>query len=269
MHKTIVAFLIIILSSACLLSPPVQGEEKKQTNNFVERQRIGMGLLLTNGKIVVRSIAPDLPAEKAGILTGDVVLAADGKTFANAAKMMDYVSSRKKGATIKFEVLRSDKKLIFGVEPVTAKMRPTFLKLNSLILDNQKVVLAIFVSDVKSTFDRKKEIYDSWAAGIRNEELTSMENFYLKYAGYSPNFSIVDRNRTQVLLDEFKLGQTGLISDTLRVKIGEMTGATHVLDVNFSQFKKTKGHDDVITARLIDITSGTVLAVDQMRISRE
>ncbi|HEY6837230.1 MAG TPA: CsgG/HfaB family protein, partial [Geobacteraceae bacterium] len=117
----------------------------------------------------------------------------------------------------------------------------------------------------RNTFEMKPDVYTSWAEGIRNEEQTSMENFYLNNLGKNPNFSIVDRSRTRTILEEFKMSQSGLVSDTMRVKIGEMTGATHLLDVSFSRFNAGRGHNDVVNARLIDIASGRVLAVDQMK----
>lgn len=51
----------------------------------------------------------------------------------------------------------------------------------------------------------------------------------------------------------------------MRLKIGEMTGATHLLDVTFARYKNAQGYNDALNARLIDISSGTVMAVDQMR----
>lgn len=75
----------------------------------------------------------------------------------------------------------------------------------------------------------------------------------------------MDRSRTKAILDEFRLSQTGLVSDTMRLKIGEMTGATHLLDVTFARYKNAQGYNDALNARLIDISSGTVMAVDQMR----
>jgi membrane-associated protease RseP (regulator of RpoE activity) len=269
MHRTTAILIALLVACGFILSPPAFGEEKKQTNNFVARQRIGAGLQLADGKVSIRTVAPNLPAEKAGLLPGDVVLMVDGKPFASASKLFDYIGSRKEDAKIAFEVQRDGQMLTLDIKTVSVKMRPTLAKLYSLLLENQKVALAIVISDVKNTFDMKKEVAESWAAGIRNGEQTSLENFYLKNSGGHPGFSIVDRTRTQAMLDEFKMGQTGLVSEKVRLKIGEMTGATHLLDATFSRFRKGKGHEDVHNIRLIDIQSGTVLAVDQMRIFTE
>lgn len=269
MHRTIALLIAVLASCGFILAPSAFGEEKKQTNNFVERQRFGAGLQMTDGKVIIRTVAPNLPAEKAGLLPGDVVLTVDNKPFASASMLFDYIGRKKKDTKLSFSIQRDGKTHTIEIETVTVKMRPTLVKLYSLLLENQKVALAIVVSDVKSTYDMKKEVAESWAAGIRNGEQTSLENFYLKNSGSHPGFSIVDRTRTQALLDEFKMGQTGLVSEKVRLKIGEMTGATHLLDATFSRFKSGKGHEDVHNVRLIDIQSGTVLAVDQMRVFSE
>jgi PDZ domain len=266
-YKTIAMLIMIGLIGGGLLCPAAPGEKKQSTDNFLDVQRVGAGLQLTDGRIIVRSLVPNFPAEKSGVMTGDVVLTVDSKSFTSVAMLIDYIGLSKKGTRIALKVQRNDKTLSFDIEPVTVRLRPSLVKLNSMLLDSQKIVLAVVISDIKNTFEMKKDLYESWAAAVRNEEQTNMENFYLKQLGNNPNFSIVDRSRTQVLLDEFRLTQTGLVSDTLRLKIGEMTGATHLLDVNFSRFKNAKGYDDLHNARLIDIRSGTVLAVDQMRIS--
>ena len=267
MQRAIALLLAAVLTVCVILASAAFGEEKKQANNFVERQRIGAGLRMSGDKVIIQGVAPDLPAEKAGLQAGDVVLTVDGKPFTSAAKLLDYIGTRRKDVTLSIGVERDGKVRTFEVE--TVKLRPTLVKLHSLLLDDRKVALAIVVSDVKSSFDMKKEVAESWAAGIRNEEQTSLENFYLRNCGSQPGFSIVDRIRTRALLDEFKMGESGLVSEKLRLKIGEMTGATHLLDVTFSRFRKGRGHEDVHSVRLIDIQSGTVLAVDQMHVFTE
>jgi hypothetical protein len=202
-------------------------------------------------------------------MAGDVVLTVDGRSFTSVKEVIDHITSKKKGERVVFTVQRKGKMQTFEVAPVIIKVRPTLIKLQSLLLENKKVVLAVVVSDVKSTFDMKREVYDSWAEGIRHDEQTAMESFYLNNLGKNAHFSIVDRSRTKAILDEYRLNQTGLVSDTMRLKIGEMTGATHLLDVNFARYKNPQGYNDAINARLIDISSGTVMAVDQMRIKHK
>ncbi len=269
MGKHIALFAAFILACGCLFPGPAGSEEEGLTHNFLEQQRAGMVLLAVDKKIVVKAVVPKSPAEKAGIAPGDVVLAVDGQAPAGVREIVEHISTKRKGEHVVIVIERNGKKHTFDVEPMTITIRRTLAAIQSLLLDNKKVVLAVVVSDVKTTFDMKKEVYDSWAEGVRNGERTNMESFYLQSLGTGTTFSIVDRSRTKAILEEYKLDQTGLVSDTLRVKIGEMTGATHLLDVTFGRFKTNQGYDDEINARLIDIGSGAVLAVDQMRVTRK
>ena len=229
MRNIMTLLITIVVTWECLLPGRSYGEEKNQTNNFVEQQKAGIVLQMADNRIIVKSLIPNSPAAKAGIKAGDVVLTVDGRSFTSVKEVMDHISSKRKGERVEFAVHRDGKMHTFKVVPVTIKVRPTLLKLQSLLLENKKVVLAVVVSDVKSTFDMKRGIYDSWAKGVRNDEQTTMESFFLKILGKNANFSIVDRSRTKAILDEYRLNQTGLVSETMRLKIGEMTGATHLL----------------------------------------
>jgi membrane-associated protease RseP (regulator of RpoE activity) len=262
-------FVILTLSLSCMFSVRTFAEDADMTNNFVEQQRAGAVLQMVDKKVVVKGLMTNSPAEKAGIKAGDVVLTVDGTAFPGVKEIVDHVAAKRKGERVVFVVERGSEKRTFELEPVTVKIRRTLVALQSLVYGSKKVVLAVVVSDVKNTFEMKPAVYTSWAEGIRNEEQTGMENFYLNNLGKNPNFSIVDRSRTRTILEEFKMGQTGLVSDAMRAKIGEMTGATHLLDVSFSRFKTSRGYDDVVNARLIDIASGTVVAVDQMKFMRK
>lgn len=265
MRKRTALLIIFILVCGCLFPGLVRSEEESQSNNFVEQQKAGIVLKAIDNKIVVKGLAPNSPSEKAGIMQGDAVLTIDGLTLPGVREIVEHIGTKRKGEHVVIVIERNGEKRTFDFEPMTIKIRRTLASIQSLLLDNKKIVLAVVVSDVKNTFDMKKDIYDSWVEGVRNNEQTGMEGFYLKNVGTGPNFSIVDRSRTKAILEEYKLGQTGLVSDTMRVKIGEMTGATHLLDVTFGRFKTEQGYNDVLNARLIDINTGAVVAVDQIR----
>jgi membrane-associated protease RseP (regulator of RpoE activity) len=265
MRKRTELLIFFILACGCLSPGLVSSEEEGQTNNFVEQRKAGMILQVVDNKIVVKGVVPNSPAEKAGVIPGGVILTVDGLALKSLGEIVDHIGAKRKGEHVVIVVERNGEKHTYDFEPVMIKVRRTLAAIQSLLSDNKKVVLAVVVSDVRTTFDMKKDVYDSWVEGVRNNEQTGMESFYLQSLGTGTTFSIVDRSRTKAILEEFKLGQTGLVSDTLRAKIGEMTGATHLLDVTFSRFKIDEGYDDVLNARLIDINTGAVLAVDQIR----
>ena len=73
------------------------------------------GLPSTDGAIVTQ-VMPGQPADDAGINHGDIVLGVDGKPIANTRELIDYVSSKRPGATVELEVLRNGKRLVKPVE---------------------------------------------------------------------------------------------------------------------------------------------------------
>jgi membrane-associated protease RseP (regulator of RpoE activity) len=265
MKKTISVLVVLLLAQGLFVTGRSHGEEKNQIDNFIEQQKAGLALQLVEKKIVVKALAPNYPGEKAGIMAGDVVLTVDGQSFPGVMDVVNYIGSRKKGEKVVIVVERNGEKHTFKIEPATIRIRPTLLKLQTQLFEGRKVALAVVVSDVKTTFDMKPEVYESWVQGIRNDVQSDMESFYLRNCGANKNFGIVDRSRTKAILEEFRLNQTGLVSDTMRVKIGEMTGATHLLDISFARFRAAAGYHDDVNVRLIDIGSGAVLAVDQMK----
>lgn len=85
-----------------------------QANGKIERPWLGVTLGATpvgsdNG-ILVRDVAHDGPAEKAGLSGGDLILEVDGKKPEDPRSLLRYVASRKVGATIHLLVSRSGQK---------------------------------------------------------------------------------------------------------------------------------------------------------------
>ena len=74
---------------------------------------------------------------------------------------------------------------------------------------------------------------------------------------------------TDQILREFAFDLTGLVSDKLRAKIGEVSGATYILNINVAYWKGFI--DSLVTIQrttnrsLIEIESGNILAVDYVR----
>lgn len=122
--------------------------------------------------------------------------------------------------------------------------------------------MAVIVSEVKNSFPN---VHGDWADSIRNNLQSQYEGGLLSGFGKNENFSIVDRSRLKQILDEFKFSYSGFVSDQLRAKIGEMTGATHLLDISLGRFQNSDySHEDVLNVRLVEIESGKVLAVDRI-----
>jgi S1-C subfamily serine protease len=56
--------------------------------------------------IWVRAIAPDSPAERAGLQANDTVVMVDGNRVSDPAAMQNYIDSKNPGDTLTFDVMR-------------------------------------------------------------------------------------------------------------------------------------------------------------------
>lgn len=59
----------------------------------------------------IKRVIPETIAEKKGILTGDIVLTVDGKTFSDMAQLKKYLSFKNWDDDIAFKILRDDKEI--------------------------------------------------------------------------------------------------------------------------------------------------------------
>lgn len=64
------------------------------------------------GGVAVRRVIPGSPAEKAGLVAGDVIAEIDGRAVAAAAEVVEIVGGRKPGETITVTVLRDGERLV-------------------------------------------------------------------------------------------------------------------------------------------------------------
>jgi len=74
--------------------------------------QIARALELDNAQgVVVVGVVRGGPAHRAGLQPGDVIVAIDGKTIAEAREALIAISNRKPGSRVKLEVLRNGKSL--------------------------------------------------------------------------------------------------------------------------------------------------------------
>ncbi len=76
--------------------------------------------------ILVSSIADNSPAAKAGIKTGDIIVAVDGKAVDSASDLRRELREKKEGDTVRLEVLRGRNRQTF-VATVVEREGPRFL----------------------------------------------------------------------------------------------------------------------------------------------
>ncbi|TWU06476.1 Do family serine endopeptidase [Stieleria varia] len=75
-----------------------------------ERSIAKYGLKMKRG-VVIENVLEDMPADKAGLREGDVVVSIDGRAMKSSSQMRNYVASRPPGATLVIDVSRAGQPL--------------------------------------------------------------------------------------------------------------------------------------------------------------
>lgn len=70
----------------------------------------------TGGKIQITEVVKKSPAESAGILSGDVVLGADDKTFVNVSEVQSYIGAHG-GQDVALKITRGSENLSLNIKP--------------------------------------------------------------------------------------------------------------------------------------------------------
>lgn len=65
---------------------------------------------------IINEVLPDSPADKAGLIAGDIVISTDDKKIKNAADLKNRVGLLPVGETIKFTILRDGKQIEFNIK---------------------------------------------------------------------------------------------------------------------------------------------------------
>jgi serine protease Do len=73
------------------------------------------GLDSTDGALVM-NVLPGLPADKAGLRNGDIIVEVDGKPIRSTRELIDYVSGRGPDTAVELEVLRDGKRKTIKVD---------------------------------------------------------------------------------------------------------------------------------------------------------
>jgi membrane-associated protease RseP (regulator of RpoE activity) len=238
---------------------------KTTETNFEEVMKVDIMLDSVNGKLIVQSVVPEGPAATAGLAAGDIIIAMDGKLICRQNEFIHIMYSKQKGDHVSLEINRNGQPLKIDITPRVQKMPPTLLKISSLLIDNKQVKVVVIVGDVKNSFPGTPK---DWVESSKNNLQTDEEKGLSKFFEKEKNFTLVDNSKIIRVLDELKINrlELGYVSDELRAKIGEMTGATHIIEITFYRFRRGYGWiDDESSNRLIEVESGNVLAIDKER----
>lgn len=129
-----------------------------------------------------------------------------------------------------------------------------------ILRNNQKVCIAFIAGNILE--------YGKPTLSGKSELLNKSEMLWLNYFVNFANFSIADRNHLAQIIDERQLSSSGLISESTRIKIGELTGATHLVIIEARRWESFWINEATTYWKLIDIQSGRVLSIDEINYSK-
>jgi len=264
----IASLLCLVLSAGCAstnaaLNKDENGFKPSPRNNEIPAYRVLVEVRDVDDGVLVAGLPEDSPARAAGMRMGDLIVSVNG--MAMKTKDLAKLVHRNAGELISFVVKRNNELITYPVKPrfVYTEL-PTFHKTRELVeIDKRTVNAAVIVGEVKNNLVQEAA---TWEASERQTWQAAIEGRMLEIFGGTGRFNLVDRTRIDAILEEQKMSLTGLISDDTRARIGKMTGATHLYLVSLARYPNPQDRNkcvDVITARMIEIESGSVLAADR------
>ncbi len=200
------------------------------------------------------------PAWKVGLKIGDIVRTVDGVEITSFSDFNSVLRRVPPNSIIPVRIERRDRENIYKVRTVKNFTPEVDFILDSLA-KGERVSLVVIVGKVSNAIPLPRKIsLDEWKKGITSQLEFGVESTYVQCREVYDNFSLVDRNRIRKVLDELDFQTTDYVSDATRIKIGELTGATDILIVEFNRFPWSyRGRMDIISKKLIDIRTGEVL----------
>lgn len=199
-------------------------------------------------------------ADKAGVQIGDIIVNVGSYPIKKRIDLLDSVRSHAVGAFIPVTVLRNGTQMVLNVELGFTDMEEPIHAIHRILYEDKKVGLAVMGGEIINVKLTDRVALEQWAKGIKSNLIAHWESRCLKAFGKEKEFSLVDRQAVEQILKELNFGQSGMVSEQFRAKIGKTLGATHLLTLEFSRF----GDSDIEKQRLIEIETGKVL-VSSMR----
>lgn len=130
---------------------------------------VGIGIYMvkdTNlNKVKVLSPIKNSPAEKAGILAGDIIVSVDGIEYSGDEMSIEAEKIKgEEGSTVKLEILRGTEKLEFEIKRESIKVNPV----ESKVLENNIGYISFSSFDEGTAEEFKKKYLDIEKEGIKS-----------------------------------------------------------------------------------------------------
>ena len=264
-YKTAIIILLFLSFLAACSHRGTNFEELVSANpgSFVQITFLGTNTEDNISKEVqIVKLMPDSAADQAGIRVNDVVLGIDSMEVKSSAQLRKIIFKKNPSDISLFKIRRNEnileKTVTFGKRYLTSDH---YVLLQN-IRNDKPVRLVILIGEISTTF----KVDQGWHKGIESQLISGAENMYVNYFSNEKDCAVIDRGAVAKIQDEFKFQQSGYVSDELRVKLGKMFGATHILVLSFARFQSSAhGWQDIKYRKLIDVESGKILASNAIK----
>jgi len=227
--------------------------------------KIGVDWTTDHEKVLLTGVDPKAAAGMAGLLAGDIITAFDGQVARRASEVHAYIRARP-GVDIKFSTLRSGVSRIVTVRPANVEVMAGLDAedmIGDMLDDGNKVSVAVVVGSLINVAIDPDQL-EGWKTHTRSTLKDDEERSLLLLFEKQPQFSLVDRQHLRDITSELALQQTGAISEATMAKLGQLTGATHLLIVELKQAPHYQSLIDTRVHRLIDVETGKTIAIGEM-----
>lgn len=258
-YSSLLALCICMLFSGCATAP------RQKEVPIGKEGVLGIGLRTINDQLLVTNVGPGDFVERFGLQLNDSIIGYNGRKIESIEDRQAFWREVKAspGKTINLNIDRRGQQIPIKL---TISERKVFAneqvpgKLDDELDVHKKVAVAIIVTQIKHVGYAYGSIDETTASVAAKAFLeTFYEKFFLDNFGERENFILVDRNRLEELLKELHLQGSGVVSSESVKNIGNITGASHIVFVEWFRYANGK---DITNLRLIEVESGTVLAID-------
>lgn len=229
--------------------------------SFVEKVNAGVWLVNNNkNEFEVASVSKNSPAGKADVQVGDVLISVDGIRFDDRLSLFNYYERKKPGDLIDIVLRRKGNTLNKQIELTSQQWFNDLYILMREIIKEKPINLAVIIGDINNVYLKDKDTLEQWKSGMKTVLYSDIENTYLKFFALERSFNVVDRAKTEKILNEEELHLSGITNTDSQIKVGNMLGATHLLLVDYSRFYESPTRaQDIETRKLIEVKSGKTL----------
>ncbi|PIU83693.1 MAG: hypothetical protein COS68_02595 [Elusimicrobia bacterium CG06_land_8_20_14_3_00_38_11] len=265
MVKRFLLFISAVLLYGCSTIPKYV---RNNPNSFQRVARIGVFMKEDeNHNVVIDEITKNYPAERAGLVKGDMLESIDDKIIKTPGDVQRYVEGKSAEDILKIRIQRDNKIRQIELKPKETWFLKTFYRIGKILESRKKVSLVVVVlepknpgaSAVSAIFDREIPNIEEWKNSTKITLYTEYENKLLNWFSNHKDFCLVDRQRIDDILKELKYNASGIMSSEIQNKLGEILGVTHFLYIDLCRYYDGGVGVDIVNQRLIEVETGRVL----------